>query len=68
MDVNLKNEMDLHISIVDMKTELFGDGVFIGDSRAMDTISNRKKQFSDYSDLDDSYVSDWYRESFGVRG
>lgn len=56
---DLKNEMDIHLDILNKKTELFGD--MWGDSRFEDMLLDGKKQNGDYSDLEDCCIwREWY--------
>lgn len=63
LNSKLKNEMDIHFSILNMRSGLFGYGDFFGDSRATDMISDKDEQLSDYFDIEgESIIADWYKK------
>lgn len=56
----LKVEMNIHMSIYNTKTHFFGDPE--SDSRAFDMYHDANKQVSDYSEIEDGEMWQWYKD------
>lgn len=56
----LKSDMDIHLHILNLKTEFLGDIEY--DSSISDMFHDKKDQFSDYSVLERHYTWQWYKD------